>query len=143
LPETFITEDLDEATINKAEEIQWFRDSLISKFPNLKIIVGANSYTFYKNEKDITATARFDKQSNMYYDVFNTALYIDKTRTEIYHKSKLVPGVERMPFPAVLKPLESLAIDMGGTMGSLGVQAQRSVFVDTISETKIAPVVCY
>src|SRR5690606_26572082 len=69
--------------------------------------------------------------------------YIDKTRTEIYHKSKLVPGVERMPFPAVLKPLESLAIDMGGTMGSLGVQAQRSVFVDTISETKIAPVVCY
>lgn len=143
LPETFITQNLNEAYINESEEIQWFRDSLISKFPKLKIVVGANTYTFYENKKDITSTARLDKQSNLYYDVFNTAIYIDKTRAEIYHKSKLVPGVERMPFPALLKPLESLAIDMGGTMGSLGIQDERAVFEDKVSKTKIAPVICY
>ncbi|MBX3163544.1 MAG: apolipoprotein N-acyltransferase [Bacteroidetes bacterium] len=143
LPETFITENLNEAHINESEEIQWFRDSLISKFPKLKIIAGANTYKFYENEKDVTSTARLDEQSGKYYDVFNTALYIDKTRCEVYHKSKLVPGVERMPFPALLKPLENLALDMGGTMGSLGVQDERSIFEDTASNTKIAPPVCY
>lgn len=144
LPETFITEDLNEAFINQSQEIAWFRDSLIAKFPKLKIVTGGNTYTYYQDKKDITSTSRMDEQSGKYYDVFNTAVYIDATRTEVYHKSKLVPGVERMPFPALLKPLEGLAINMGGTMGSLGVQKERAVFTDSSSaRTSIAPIVCY
>jgi apolipoprotein N-acyltransferase len=143
LPETFITDDINEDNIHESEAIQWFRDSLISKYPRLKIITGANTYQFYNEKKDITATARLDQRSGKYYDVYNTAVCITTDHVRFYHKSKLVPGVERMPFPALLKPLEKLAIDMGGTMGSLGTQFNRSVFSDPDSRTSVAPVICY
>lgn len=142
LPETFVTEGLEENTMNSSEAIQWFRDSLIKKFPNLKIVTGADTWHVYANEKQATPTARQESKGGKYYDAFNTALLINGTETQIYHKSKLVPGVERMPFPALLKPLESLAINMGGTMGSLGTQPERSVFTGNRGSV-VAPVVCY
>ena len=146
LPETFITGiewfGVNENEIEKSEEIKWFRDSLISRFPQLKIVVGASSYLIYKDEKSATATSRKDR-SGIYFDCFNTAFQIDKDRVQLYHKSKLVPGVERMPFPALFKPLENLAIDLGGTSGSLGTQTERANFYDENNKSGIAPVICY
>ena len=143
LPETFITEDINEATIQHDFIIHLFRDSLLAFYPNLKIITGANTYVFYEDERLITSTAREDTRIGKHYDVYNSAIYISKTSIQIYHKSKLVPGVERKPFPALLKPLERLAINMGGTMGSLGIQNERAVFKDLNEEGGIAPVICY
>lgn len=143
LPETFITENFDERYISQMPEIDWFRDSLIKKFPKLKIVTGANTFAVYASKEFASATARLDKSNNDYYDAYNSALMIDKNKVQIYHKSKLVPGVERMPFPALLRPLESMAINMGGTMGSLGMDAERNVFSDSAGKTFIAPVICY
>ncbi|MES2679654.1 MAG: apolipoprotein N-acyltransferase [Bacteroidota bacterium] len=143
LPETFITENFDEATMAQSEEVKWFVDSLLKKFPDLKIVTGGNTYVVYPTKEDATATARFDEQSNDYYDAFNTGLMIDQQGLQMYHKSKLVPGVERMPFPALFRPLEKFAINMGGTMGSLGMQDERGVFTDKSGKTVIAPVICY
>jgi len=143
LPETFITDDLNEDKIAETEAITWFKDSLLIKFPNLKIITGCNSYKYYKNKNDISATARKDGEKDAYYDVYNTVLQISSKEIQIYHKSKLVPGVERMPFPSLLKPLEGLAINLGGTFGSLGIQNERSIFTNEVTGIKIAPVVCY
>ncbi len=142
LPETFITDDLNEDKLEETEAIQWFKDSLLKKYPNLKIIAGCNSYKFYKTKSEISATARKDDESNSYYDVYNSAIQISSKNIQVYHKSKLVPGVERMPFPALLKPLESLAINLGGTFGSLGIEDERSIFDDNTG-LKIAPVICY
>jgi apolipoprotein N-acyltransferase len=142
LPETFITDDINESQLDHDASIQWFRDSLIAKFPKLRIITGGNTYVFYEPGKT-SATARLDEQSGKYYDVYNSGIYIDRTCVQVYHKSKLVPGVERMPFPALFKPLENFAIDMGGTTGSLGTQEERTVFHDSISNISIAPVICY
>ncbi|MBK9286038.1 MAG: apolipoprotein N-acyltransferase [Sphingobacteriaceae bacterium] len=145
LPETFITGidwyGVNENNLNNAEEILWFKDSLLSKYPNLNIIVGASSYYVYENEKEASVTARRDK-AGTYFDCFNTAFLINAKGVQLYHKSKLVPGVERMPFPALFKPLEEFAIDLGGTTGSLGTQKQRSNLYD-LSNIGIAPVVCY
>jgi len=143
LPETFITDDSDEDQINSLEVVQWFRDSLLKKYPDLKIVVGADTYKFFKNKKEMSATARLYQPTGEYYDSYNTALQIDTSKVQIYHKSKLVPGVEQMPFQAILKPLEGLALKMGGTFGSLGLQEDRSVFCNTRDSSKIAPVVCY
>ena len=143
LPETFITDNINEEGIFKAEQIQWFKDSLLKKYPHLKIVTGGNTYTYYKNKNDITVTARHDDENNLYYDVFNSAIQIDSSSIQIYHKSKLVPGVERMPFPSLLKPLESFALELGGTFGSLGIQNERSIFEDKKTDIKIAPVICY
>jgi apolipoprotein N-acyltransferase len=143
LPETFIVDYLDEQSINQSQQIQWFRDSLINKFPKLKIIAGANTFKNYANEAEATSTARKDNPDALYYDVYNTALQIDKNQVEIYHKSKLVPGVEKMPFPFLLKPLEKFAINLGGTIGSLGTQESRTNLTDAAHLINIAPVVCY
>ncbi len=144
LPETFITGGgigINENELNISEEIGWFRDSLIFKYPDLRIVAGGNTYITYDQPR--TATARFDQRNKIYYDVFNTGILIDRNSVAVYHKSKLVPGVERMPFPALFKPLEGLAIDMGGTIGSLGTQESRQVFMDTVQHTGVAPVICY
>jgi apolipoprotein N-acyltransferase len=143
LPETFITNNINEKFLNESEELVWFRDSLIKALPNLKVITGGNTYEFYEDPSKVTSTARFDKNSGLHYDVYNSAVYIDATSSQVYHKSKLVPGVEKMPFPALFKPLENLALDLGGTVGSLGLQKERSVFKDETNQTAIAPVICY
>ncbi|MGE0568704.1 MAG: apolipoprotein N-acyltransferase [Bacteroidia bacterium] len=142
LPETFVPININEDDLSESEEIKLFYDSLINKYPDLSIITGINSYKFYTNPSEVTPTARYHDGYNLHYDVFNTALFISKEKTELYHKSKLVPGVELMPFPWLMKPFESLALDLGGTTGSLGVQKNRSVF-KTSNNTVYAPVICY
>ena len=146
LPETFITgfsNDLNEDNINSLAEIKWFRDSLLVKYPQLKIVTGANTYKYYSLLETPSATARKDSRNDLYYDMYNTALFITADSCEIYHKSKLVPGVEKMPFPGFFKLFESFAIDLGGTSGSLGTQSSRTVFKDHQKNIGIAPVICY
>jgi len=146
LPETFITgisDDLNEEALNSYLEIEWFRDSLIRKYPNLKIVTGANTFRNYYKQEEVTSTSRKSRRTGIPYDMFNSGVYITLDSCDIYHKSKLVPGVEKMPFPALLKPLESMAIDLGGTMGSLGTQDYRGVFIDKKNNTFVAPVICY
>ena len=47
---------------------------------------------------------------------------------QLYHKSKLVQGVEMMPFAPILKHFKWLSINLGGVSGSLGSQSERTVF---------------
>ena len=141
-PETFISENLNEEVINESEEIDWFRGTYLQAFPKLSIVAGTNSYQLFSDIAPRPSTARFDERMKAWYDVYNTGICISTRSVQLYHKSKLVPGVERMPFPALLRPLEALAIDMGGTMGSLGTQTDRSVFEDNGGH-KCAPVICY
>lgn len=146
LPETFITGysgELNEANINGADEIRWFRDSLLQKYPQLSIVTGADTYRYFVPNEQPSLTARIENRSGLYYDLFNTALYITHDSCNIYHKSKLVPGVEKMPFPAFFKFFENFAIDLGGATGSLGIQENRSVFKDRDRNVSIAPVICY
>lgn len=146
LPETFITgyvNDLNEDGINELPEIKWFRDSLILKYPQLSVVTGASTYKYYSLLEKPSLSARKDSRNDLYYDMYNTALYINLDSTIIYHKSKLVPGVEKMPFPYIFKLFEGLAIDMGGTVGSLGTQSTRTVFKDRDRNIGIAPVICY
>jgi apolipoprotein N-acyltransferase len=62
---------------------------------------------------------------------------------QIYHKSKLVPGVEKMPWPAVFKYIEKFAIDLGGISGSLGMQEERVAFFTQDKKFAAGPIVCY
>lgn len=146
LPETFITGfdgPLNEDRINELSEIKWFRDSLFLKYPQLRIVAGADSYKYYSLLETPSATARKDSRNDLYLDYYNTALFITGDSCKLYHKSKLVPGVEMMPFPRFFQLFENFAIDLGGTTGSLGTQSTRSVFKDTQKNIGIAPVICY
>lgn len=143
LPETFLTENIWENNINGSGSIQFLKDSILKKFPKLHIVTGGSSLLAYEKQFS-SATERKFSDGPGYYDYFNSAFYIhDTEKINVYHKSKLVPGVEKMPFPTLFKPLEAFALDLGGTIGSLGIQEQRGVFSLKKREAKIAPIICY
>jgi apolipoprotein N-acyltransferase len=143
LPETFLTESFTEGLENESYSLHFLVDSVLSLYPKLTIITGAGTFGVYKPGDNVTSTARRDGNSENFFDSFNTGIQLNKDGISYYHKSKLVPGVERMPFPALFKPLESFAIDLGGTMGSLGTQDERGVFYSHDKKVCIAPVICY
>ena len=143
MPETALIEDIWENEMQYSYSIRRLIE-LSKQMNGVKIITGASTARFYAENETLSATARKLKMQPGYYDNYNTAVYLDSTgKLDVYHKSKLVPGVEKMPFPKYLRFLEDLAIDMGGTKGSLGVQEDRSVFVPSYGNGVIAPVICY
>lgn len=142
-PETALTEDIWENNLNQSWSIQYLQNYL-KKYPQLKIVVGASTAKVYQQGEALSETARKFTNDAAYYDAYNTALQLDNSgNIQVYHKSKLVPGVEKMPFPFIFKYIENFAIDLGGTSGSLGMQDERTVFVSSDSLMHTAPVVCY
>lgn len=109
--------------------------------PSAGFVFGASSYRTYPDEKSASTTAR--KGNSFYYDVYNSAFYTDASgKTDVYHKSILVVGVEKMPFKKALGFLGDMIINIGGTSGSLGIQDEPGIFTGT-GGTKVAPVICY
>lgn len=113
------------------------------KWPKANLLIGGTTYKRYYNEQLKSPSARFNPSGKFYYDVYNSALFLAANDDfEMYHKSKLVPGVEQMPYDEILKPLQSLAIDMGGSSGTLGTQDEPSVFHLGQGDS-LAPAICY
>lgn len=140
-PETALLGGLDEDRLNQNTVMNMVR-VFISKHPNVQIVSGADTYRFYKSGEKLSETARMYNQ-DYYYDAYNAALFINQTDSVgVYHKSKLVPGVEHMPYPGLFKFLEKLAISLGGTSGSLGRDNSSKIF-DLGRGNSIAPVICY
>jgi apolipoprotein N-acyltransferase len=140
LPETFLAQELWEHQLDSSLEVAQLKSNLINS--KTKIVCGATTIKAY--EFEATPSARKFSDGPGYYDFFNSALQIDASgKTQVYHKSKLVPGVETMPFAWLLKPLENFALQLGGTFGSLGKQNDRSNFFDKNNAIKVAPVICY
>ena len=111
------------------------------QYPHLSLLTGVTSYTIYQNPQEATATAR--RSGDLVYDMYNTAYFLgDKGDLQTYHKSKLVPGPETMPYPQIFGFLSDLLVDFGGTSGQLGKQRERTVFVNEAGYG-LAPAICY
>ena len=107
--------------------------------PGLSLITGLTSFELYPSKA--TATARvFGKD---FIDVFNTAYFLGDDGSYLtYHKSRLVPGPETMPYPHIFGFLSDLLVDFGGTSGQMGKQKQRTVFFNR-QGIGLAPAICY
>ncbi len=131
--------------IHEAENhfsIQAFRDH-ISQYPGLAWVLGSFTYQMIEAHQTPTKSAQPYRDKNTFYDVFNSAIMIEADRpVAFYHKSKLVPGIEKMPFYTIMRPIGKLVEKFGGTQTSLGTQAYRGVFTTTTGHT-VAPAVCY
>ncbi len=109
--------------------------------PQLSLLTGLTSHYIYQNKEAATPTAR--KSGDIYYDAYNTAYFLgDDGSYQTYHKSKLVPGPETMPYPHIFGFLSDLLVDFGGTSGQLGKQKERTVFFNQ-SGFGLAPAICY
>ncbi|HLC83524.1 MAG TPA: apolipoprotein N-acyltransferase, partial [Bacteroidia bacterium] len=141
-PETFLTSNMWENELSEVFEIQYLREKLITQNKELKIVSGANTLKLYEPNEKKSPTAHKFTQEEGYYDSYNSAIQIDSSKNvQVYRKSKLVPGSEIMPFLWLFKPLEKYALDLGGTVGSLGLQKERSVF--KTNNIALAPIICY
>ena len=114
----------------------------IEKHPGSSLVTGLVSALRFKNKEDGPPEVRYSKKRG-YVAVYNTAMLInDSSRYHFYHKSKLVPGVEIMPYPQVFKVLAKVMLDLGGTSGGYGRQDTVTVFSNSQGVTG-APNICY
>jgi apolipoprotein N-acyltransferase len=117
--------------------------SFLLRHQRISLLTGIDSYREYgKNKKDASATARLHAPSGIYYDLFNTAVFMEPDSSyQLYHKAKLVPGVETLP--SFLGFMGSWFEDFGGISGTLGRDSERKVFVPWDEYFKSAPIICY
>ena len=141
VPETALTRDIWEHEVAFDEQVEPFR-ALCREHGDLVVMVGASTLQGYMPGEARSKTARRGWRGEWWYDAYNSALRVDSSmRVDIYHKSKLVVGVEMLPYPDKLKFLSDLSIDLGGMVGSLGTQPERSVF--SFDGGAVAPIICY
>jgi len=143
-PETALTDpDIWENNLEQNGSIQTLRKYL-AKHPNLSIVTGASTWRNYKVGENIPESARKYTGGDGYFDAYNTAIQLNNSsKLQLYHKSKLVPGVETMPFRKLLGPIADLAFSLGGTSGTLGTQKEPSVFYTPNGKTCVGTAICY
>jgi len=142
-PETFFNDNVWEDQIEQNEGVVAIRE-LIGHFPKLKVVIGATSHKLYTQPSEYTETSRPIRNGTLRYDSFNTALQIDSSGyIPFYHKSRLVTGVEFMPYTKYLGFLENITVHLGGTFRSHGTQSARDAFAATDVVNKVAPVICW
>lgn len=115
----------------------------VQSHPRLNFVLGAMTKKVFQPDDILPESARKFEDRNLYYDIYNSALQINHDQQiQIYHKSILVSGVEKMPFSKYFSFVEKFIVDLGGTTGSLGQQKEPSVFTGT-SGLKVGPVICF
>lgn len=142
-PETALDDNIWENDHSQNGAINEIRTFMRNRALGAEFIVGATTYSLFSPDQKPTLTARFAPQLGGYYDAYNTAIQIDTTdRVEFYHKSQLVVGVEKMPYPKLMKSLEKHFVDLGGMYGQLGSQQDREVFT-SLRDTPVGVAICY
>jgi apolipoprotein N-acyltransferase len=144
-PESAIQEDIweNEGLFGMSPSIQYIH-RYIERHPGLSVVMGASTFRRFEPGEAVEETARYHKQGQFWYNAYNTAVFTDMTgKYQLYHKSKLVVGVERMPFPKYLKFLEKYALDLGGTIGTLGLSKERTVFTTQHKGLRMGTAICY
>ena len=143
-PETLIVEQIDERDPSASI---YYRNLLEfrKKYPKLNILLGVHSYRRLGHE-DIPPGSRFNREKNFYYEAFNTALFLPPGSAAVpqfYHKTKLVPLFERMPFVQYLAFLGKYSLELGGYTGTYSLRQANTTFVGPDAAITILPIVCY
>jgi apolipoprotein N-acyltransferase len=140
-PETAIADayGVDEDRIRTSPYFQQAQ-SFLRKYKNGNLITGIESYKVYDSEATNTATPIGGGQ---FMDHYNAAVNIENSaEVQFYHKSKLVPGAEALPFGNTLSFLKPVFEHLGGATGSYAGQDEPSELYSQ-SGIGVAPVICY
>lgn len=113
--------------------------SFLKDYPNVSMLFGASSYEYIMSDERPTATARHINDG-LWVESHNSALMTDgTTRTEIFHKNKLVVGVEHTPYPAVFCRIDDM---LGGVMGRCVGQGDITLLNVRPIEDQAIPIGC-
>jgi apolipoprotein N-acyltransferase len=121
-PETF-TYNVDIDHPERNASIQRYK-AFLSAHPDASLLLGALTLRRYDATEKPTRSAR-TAGAGTWIDLYNTALVMDSdTLYGTYVKSKLVPGVEIIPYENALPFLGKIVQKFGGSSNSYGTQAE-------------------
>ena len=144
-PETYFAEGYGEK-LDGFDQTKLYQKMLkeFSDYPNVQWVTGIQFYNLYKQNKPPWLSAN-KLRDGIWVDYYNSALAIQfRKEAQVYHKSKLVVGVENMPFKTLLKPLlGDVLLDLGGTVASRVTQKNRSVFAHPNLKINAGPAICW
>jgi apolipoprotein N-acyltransferase len=159
-PESMIQENIWERHLDQSSSVQSLQQ-FAQQMPNLTLIAGASSFRMRYAHEPVTVASRTMDSSFMnsyaswfnvptdsltpFYEALNLGFALDAYGVQgLTHKSKLVAGVERMPFKKYLSAIAGdLALDLGGTVGTLASDPEREVFTHKPSGSKYGVAICY
>lgn len=118
--------------------------SFLGSHPQSVFATGISSHRFYLDSNHLPKEA-YQINQEIWVENYNSAVQIvPNQKVEVYHKGKLVPGVEIFPYMSVLKPLLGDAmLNLGGSVVSLGTDKERVSFSNPYNKGKMAPIICY
>ena len=144
-PETYFPEGY-------GEELKVYPKSILHQdiqkelavIPGTQFISGIQYYDIHIQEKAPSLSANLVRKG-LWIEYYNSALGEQyNQKPQVYHKSKLVVGVENLPMKSMLKPLlGDLMLDLGGTIASRMTQSKRSIFNHSELKEKAAPIICW
>ena len=144
-PETFFAEGsgIELKKYNKSD-LHFSLQKFLKNYPNTQLISGIQFYNLYFSDSIPSPSANKIKKG-LWVDYYNSAISEQLNKKfEIYNKSKLVVGVENLPYKNILRPLiGDYLIDLGGTVASRVTQDSRTNFFNEKIKTKAAPIICY
>ena len=139
LPETYFSDGSLISSLNYSTLIEGLK--IIRERYETDILTGIELYEVFNDSSRVKKYSN-RLENNRWLDLFNASIFISED-IDIYKKSKLVVGIEKMPYKNFLEPLlGSLLIDFGGLSYSRGYQDYRTVFKSNTG-TKVAPIICY
>lgn len=115
--------------------------AFLERHPDAEFLLGSLTLRFYETKAQGTPAA--SRIGQRWYDKFNSAMLIDSSGNfTCYHKSKLVPGVEIIPYQKYLGFLTAVFEKFGGASGSYGTQEDVSLLTSH-DGTKVGAMICY
>ena len=139
LPETYFSDGSLISSLNYSTLIENLKK--IRKRYDTDILTGIELYEIFNDSSKVKNYSN-RLNNNRWLNLFNASVFISKD-IDIYKKSKLVVGIEKMPYKSFLEPLLGpLLIDFGGLSYSRGYQDYRTVFKSN-KGIKVAPIICY
>jgi len=118
---------------------------LLSEYPSVSMLMGLDAGDF-TTELDRSPHARPYTSSDgntRYWKRYNAAVMLRENLDDyqLYKKSKLVPGAEKLPYRKALPFMESFISGLGGSVYGLEGQDTRTAL--PVGGTRIGAVICY
>jgi len=139
-PESAIQENIWLENIDNYYSIRELRN-FITTYPKTCYVIGIGPYGPVSAGEENDFAARKFTDADMYFYAYNTAALITKDSIQLYHKSRLTPGVESMPSWWFVRPLANMAVDLGGTTGTLKKDTEARTL--SFDNHKVGTLICY
>ncbi|HMI06145.1 MAG TPA: apolipoprotein N-acyltransferase [Flavobacterium sp.] len=115
----------------------------LRQHPKVELLWGIDTYNFVLDKANVLPSSNVYRDG-VWVNFYNAALFIgNKPGIQKYYKSKLVVGIENLPYKPILEPLlGNVMLDLGGTISTKTTQEERTPFVSE-DGTRVAPIICY